>query len=144
LWGDQTSYTLHEISSTKQAVYATDADGAISTYVAGEPYSENLPSTKGLLPGARSLRFEATWTPPIDIPDLAVRFSPGTDPHWFQAEQAQHAPGSASWIASVDPAWWDAPGIETGDWDMNLLRPLAPSQQYAYGIQYTLRLVAER
>jgi hypothetical protein len=143
LWGQETEYELHRSAFSIQGLYTTDGEGRIQDYVTGEPYSERLPSDSGLLPGATSIRIEATWTPAIPLDGLEARFKPHNVPHWFIAEAVSSGAGSAVFEAEVLPAWWDA-SASAGGWDMNVLEALAPNRQYSYAAQVSLTLYAVR
>jgi hypothetical protein len=145
LWGSQDHYVLDTRSESVAEAYATDGSGRIQDYVTGRtPYYELVPGKNGLLPGTTRLHFEVTWNPPLDLPNLAVRFSPRNTPHFFEAKRTNGGPGQASFDALVDAAWWDDPKGPQEGWDAHAYRALPTSGQVAYSLQYSLTATAYR
>lgn len=62
-----------------------------------------------VLPGTTEVRFEMTWTPPLELPGLGVKFSPAGTPYFFEPAGVERSAGRAVFEATVPPLWWEAP-----------------------------------
>jgi hypothetical protein len=144
-WGSEDHYDLYDAPAAKSRYYAytTDAAGAI-TGTGASPYDFTQPAVRGLRPGAQSLEFHVTWSPPVSLPNLGLRFSPANTPQFYTATLLNSAAGEALFNAVVDPAWWDPnPDLVRG-WDATANLVLAPSNQYFGLYQFTTQITAYR
>jgi hypothetical protein len=142
IWGGKTNYTLWQNNLSEYWAYTTDAQG--EPHGSGDyGHARDSPAKGNLLPGAKRLRISADWNPPIDIPDLGAKVSPGNSADWFEAPTIlESRPGHREWSIDVDPAWWDS--IGSGYWCANLYRPLVPNTIYSGAINAQLTVVAQR
>ncbi len=67
-------------------------------------------------PGTQKVRFELSWIPPIEKPELSVKFSPNGTFFYFIPEEIDRSPGFASFEAQVSPENWDSGS--KGSWDV--------------------------
>ncbi len=96
-------------------VYQEDAstsDEDRITYYGSRPHYYTPASP--IPPGTSQVRFEVTWLPPVEEPDLQVRFGPRHTPYYADAVPLERAAGRAVFAADWRPAWWDVT-IEGGE-----------------------------
>lgn len=63
-------------------------------------------------PGTGTVRFELTWDPPVEEPDLQLRYGPAGTPYYRDAEVVERGAGYATFEAEWKSEWWDVRFVE--------------------------------
>ncbi len=107
LWGSKSEQIVLTRSGTFMGAYVDEEGHNDPGFGSSYPAFGSMGSP--VWAGTKSMRFEVTWEPAIEIPGMGVRFSPADTPYFFDAQVVSAEAGKAVFETSVQPEWWEEP-----------------------------------